>query len=216
MRILSFILTLILSLSAWSQGTDLLDRNFSGVSKEATPQGARRDIMEQAYDSVSEDVIKDLIGEERYSRNKTVIKTKIMKNAARYIPFSKPSDLAADGPGFKMSVALRLSLKDLKTLLQENGLLNENESTPIVLPVVNFVDHVGLRSFRWWQNRDQTAKGLLVTLGKQFENSLRGSFQKNGFYLLKPQESNSALDIPVAFQNEKLNPEDSQFFRSIF
>jgi hypothetical protein len=212
----SFFLLLAFSVSAFSQGTDLLDRNFSGTSKEATPQAARRDIMEQAYENVSEDVIKDLIGEERYSRNKSVIKAKILRNAARYIPFSKPTEPALDPAGFKMSVALRLSLKDLKTLLQDNGLLNENESTPIVLPVVNFVDHVGLRSFRWWQNRDQGAKGLLVTMGKQFENSLRGGFQKNGFYLLKPQESNSALDIPVAFQNEKLNPEDSQFLGQFF
>lgn len=216
MRVLSFILPFLFVASAWSQGTDLVDRNFSGTSKEATPQGARRDIMEQAYNDVSEQIIKDLIGEDRYSRNKAIIKNKIIRNAPRYIPFSKPSEPSADPAGFKMSVSLRLSLKDLKTLLQENGLLNENESTPVVLPVVNFVDHVGLRSFRWWQNRDQSAKGLPVTLGKQFENSLRAGFQKNGFYLLKPQESNSVLDIPMAFQNEKLNVEDSQFLGQYF
>lgn len=215
MKIFIWIAATLLSLQVSAQSTDLVDRNFSGVSKETMPQAARKDILDQAYETVSEDVIKELIGDERYGRNKTVIKNKIVRNAPRYIPFSKPSELAPEGAGFKMSVALRLSLKDLKALLQENGLLNENESTPIVLPTVNFTDQVGMRSYRWWQNRDQS-KNWLSGLGKQYENSLRASFQKNGFYLLKPQESNAVMDLPSAFQNEKLNQEDTQFLGQYF
>lgn len=215
MKNLILIATTLLSLNVFAQSGDLLERTFSGVSKETTPQAARRDILEQAYTDVSECVIKELIGDDRFARNKSVIKTKITRNAARYIPFSKPSEPTVEGTGFKMSVALRVSLKDLKTLLQENGLLNENESTPIVIPVVNFTDSVGMRSYRWWQNRDQS-KNWLSGVGKQFENSLRGSFQKNGFYLLKPQDSNAILDLPSAFQNEKLNQEDSQFLGQYF
>lgn len=196
--------------------TGMLERNFTGASKESTPQGARRDIMEQAYNQVSEDLIKELIGEDRFARNKTQIKTKIIKNAARYIPFSRPSDLLTDETGSKMSVALRVSVKDLKVMLQENGLLNENESTPVVIPTLNFVDRVSMKSYRWWQNTDATSNRFLISQSRNLEGFLRASFQKNGFYLLKPQDGNFLGDVPSAFQNEKINTEDAQFLGQYF
>lgn len=217
MKLASLILLLVSFCQiSFAQTEALVERNFTGVSKETLPQNARKDILDQAYQQVSEDLIKDLVGEDRFSKNKSVINSKVIKNAARYIPFSKPGDLTPDNQGFKMSVAIKVSLKDLKTLLQENGLLNESDSTPVVMPVLNFVDRVSLKSFRWWQASESEQKPFLQAQGRYFENSLRSSFQRSGFYLIRPQENDAAMDVPLSFQNEKLNTEDAQFFGQYF
>lgn len=200
-----------------AQQSDLVDRTFSGVSKEKTPQGARRDIQDQASLKVSEDIIKELIGEERFLKNKSLITSKVIKNSARYIPFVKPSAITQEAEEFKMSVALKVSLRDLKQMLQENSLLNENDAIPVVLPVISWVDRVQGRSYRWWLPIDKIQQGFLVKEGRLLEESLRNSFQKNNFYVIKPIESGLGSSVPADFQNEKIaGGEDAQFFAQYF
>ncbi len=199
-----------------AQQTDLVDRTFSGVSKETTPQGARRDIQDQASQKVSEEIIKELIGEERFLRNKSLIQSKVIKNSARYIPFLKPSALAQEGEEYKMSVAMKVSLRDLKQLLQDNSLLNENEAIPVVLPAVSWNDQVQGRSYRWWLPQDKS-QGFLVKEARLLEESLRNAFQKNNFYVVKPIEAGLGNSVPADFQNEKIaSGEDAQFFAQYF
>jgi len=199
-----------------AQQTDLVDRTFSGVSKETTPQGARRDIQDQASQKVSEEIIKELIGEERFLRNKSLIQSKVIKNSARYIPFLKPSALAQEGEEYKMSVAMKVSLRDLKQLLQDNSLLNENEAIPVVLPAVSWNDQVQSRSYRWWLPQDKS-QGFLVKEARLLEESLRNAFQKNNFYVVKPIEAGLGNSVPADFQNEKIaSGEDAQFFAQYF
>ncbi len=209
-------LCFLFSKNSFAQNSEMIERSFSGVSKETMPQAARKDIMDQAYSKVSEDVIKELIGEDKYQKNKTLISNKIIKNAPRYMPFSKPSDLVLEGEQQKMSVVIKISMSDLKNILQENSLLNENESTPTVLPVISLIDKVNGKSFRWWISEERDAKNYLQTANKNLEQSLRSSFQRNGFYLLKAQESAAVKHIPLAYQNEKLNNDDSQFLAQYF
>lgn len=209
-------LCFLFSKNSFAQSSEMIERSFSGVSKETMPQAARKDIMDQAYSKVSEDVIKELIGEDKYQKNKTLIANKIIKNAPRYMPFSKPSDLVLEGEQQKMSVVIKISMGDLKNILQENSLLNENESTPTVLPVISLIDKVNGKSFRWWISEERDAKNYLQTANKNLEQSLRSSFQRNGFYLLKAQESAAVKHIPLAYQNEKLNNDDSQFLAQYF
>jgi hypothetical protein len=207
---------MLFSMSALAQQAELLERSFAGVSKEKTPVAAKKDIQDQASNKISEDVIKELIGEDRFAKNRTLINNKIVKNSGRYIPYMKPSEATPEGEGFKMSVAMKLSLRDLKQLLQVNGLLGDNDTVPVVLPVVAWVDRVEGRSFRWWQSLNRENNPFLVKEARLFEDSLRNSFQKNNFYLMKPLESGSAATIPTDFQSEKLNSEDLQFYAQYF
>lgn len=202
---------------AWAQQGDLIERTYSGVSKDKTPQGARKDIQDQAAQKVSEDIIKELIGEERFLKNKSLVTTKIVRNSSRFIPFAKPSALLQEGEEYKMSVTLKVSLRDLKQMLQENSLLNENESIPVVLPLVSWVDRVQGRSYRWWQPLDKSQQSFLVKEGRFLEDALRASFRKNNFYVVKPIESNLGVQIPADFQDEKVTTgEDAQFFAQYF
>ncbi len=216
MRLLGMILfAFVMGTQSFAQQAELLERVYSGSSKKTNPQEARKDIQDQAFEKVSEEVIKELIGEDRYSKNKNLINNKIIRNSARYIPFVKPGPLTAQGEESKMSVSLKVSMKDIKLLLQNNSLLSDNDTLPVVLPMIAWVDRVQGRSHRWWQSVDKD-QGYLVSESKIFETALRGAFERNNFFLVKPQEASLGTQVPVAFHNEKLNPESSQFFASLF
>ncbi len=206
----------ITSLVQADQG-QFLERTFSGVSKEVNPESAKRDVQDQAAQKISEDIIKELIGEAKFLKNKTLIQSKIIKSASRYIPFFKPSDVIQEGDTFKVSVALKVSLKDLKQLLQMNSLLNENDAIPVVLPMITWTDRVQSRNYSWWISSDGNKQGFLLKEGRLFEQALRSSFQRSNFFLIRPIEENLGLSVPPDFQNDKVSGgEDSQFFAQYF
>ena len=206
----------LFSSSLFAQQADLLERNFSGASKEASPQAAKTDIQNQASQKISEEVIRDLIGEERFNKNKSLIQSKVIKNSARYIPFVKPSPVVMEGEEYKMSVNMKVSLKDLKQMLLDNSLLNENDTIPVVLPVVSFVDRVGGRSYRWWQTQEKNSPVFLIKQSRTLEESLRSSFQKNNFFVIKSVEAGLGANIPSSYQNERIAGDDAQFFAHYF
>ncbi|MFV8259081.1 hypothetical protein ACNQKP_14835 [Bdellovibrio bacteriovorus] len=219
MRLVSVVaaaLMIFVSGTALAQQAELVDRTYSGVSKETNPQVAKRVIQDEAAQKVSEEIIQELIGNDRFLKNKTLIQNKIIRNSARYIPFTKPSALTQSADEFKMSVAMKVSLKDLKQMLQDSSLLNENEAVPVVLPLVSWQDRVEGRSYRWWLPLDKNPQGFLVKEGRLLEEALRGAFQKNNFYLIKPIEAGLAASVPADFQNEKVGGEDAQFFAQYF
>lgn len=191
-----------------------IEKSFTGTSNEKSAQGAKRDIISQANKKISEEFIKALIGDDRYLKNKTLIQNKIERFANRYIPFTKPGELLPDGAGFKMTVALKVSVKDLKTLLQENSLLVENDSAPIILPLISFTDKVNLRSYRWWKPEDVQNKAFLISQSRQFENGLRSAFLKYNFYLIKA--SSMGPQVPNSLQNERLSLDDMQLMNQYF
>lgn len=200
-----------------AQQDELIERTFSGVSKEATPVSAKKDIQDQAAQKISEDIIKELIGEAKYLKNKSSIQAKIIRNSSRYIPFSKSSEATQEGDGFKMSVSLKVSLRDIKQLLQSQSLLNENDTIPVVLPVIGWSDRVGGRSFQWWLPGDKNQQSFLLKEGRLFEDALRNAFQRNNFYVIKPIDSGLGASVPADFHSEKVaSGEDAQFFAQYF
>ncbi|QLY27167.1 hypothetical protein [Bdellovibrio sp. KM01] len=207
---------LMFTSSVFAQQADLLERNFAGTSKQTTPQAAKADIQNQAAQKISEEVIRDLIGEDRYNKNKALIANKVIKLSGRYIPFVKPSAITQEGEEFKMTVNMKVSMPDLKQLLQVNSLLNENDTVPVVLPVISFVDKVEGRNYRWWQNSSDKSQGFLIKQGRTLEEALRSSFQKNNFFVIKPVEAGLGTNIPASFQNERVAGEDAQFFAQYF
>ena len=207
---------LVFPLLSQAQQGDLLEKSFSGSSKEATPLAAKTDIQNQAAQKVSEEVIKEFIGDERFNKNKTAILNKIIKNSARYIPFSKPSNMVQAADEFKMTVSLKISVSDLRQMLQENQLLSESDTIPVVLPVVSLVDNVHGRSFRWWVTADKGNQGFLFKQGRALEEALRNSFQGKNFYVIKPLDAGLGANVPAQFQSEHIAGEDAQFFSHMF
>ncbi len=212
---LVFLSSLLIMSMAQAQQSDLVERTFTGVSKETVPQVARKDIQDQAFQQVSEEIIRDLIGNDHFLKKKTLIQSKIIKNAAKYIPVQKPSSLTQDGEQYAMSINMKISIRDLKALLQSNGLMAENDSAPIVLPLIVWNDRVNGDSFRWWSS-DRSGSTFLPKESRELEEALAKALQKNGFYSLKPTESGLGQQVPQGYQSERLSSEELQFVSRYF
>jgi hypothetical protein len=200
----------------WAQKS-LIERTYEGRSKEKNPVIARQDILTQATVQISEQLIKEIIGDAKYARNKTVISNKIIKNAVRYLPFSKPGDMEPIEPeGFKMTALLRVNVDELQAMLLENGLFYQSDSTPIVLPSIRIVDRVNSKNYFWWVDSDLSQKPFLLKEGRSLETNLKTALLKHNFYLLRPQALRFQQLLPQTFKTETLRTEDWQLVAQKF
>jgi hypothetical protein len=115
-----------------------------------------------------------------------------------------------------MSVLMKVNLASFRQVLQENGLLNENETAPLLLPLISFVDKVNMRSDRWWLTSEQGAKTPLRNQGRLLESSLRTAFLKSGFYVIRPLQAYLTPAMPRLFRAEKPSGEDLQLIGDWF
>jgi hypothetical protein len=218
---LALVLPALLSFSLISPSKaaskNFIERTFESQSKDKNPVSARQEMINYATEKVSEELIKEIIGDSKYSRNKTLITQKILKNSARFIPFSRPGDLQPLTPeGFKMSVTLRINVDDLQSMLLANGLFYESDSTPVVLPAIRFNDRIHGKNYGWWKisatsTTDLAAQSFLIKESRSLEQELKDSFLKHNFYLLKPQNFRFGEMLPSALTSENLRTEDWQF-----
>lgn len=212
-----YILAMTILLAASLAGAqELIEKNFSGTSKLANAVEARREIQDQAAQQVTEDLAKEVLGEEKFLKNRSLILGKIARSSARYIPFVKPGNLEPAPEGMKMPVAMKVNIAAFRQVLQDNGLLNENDTAPVILPLVSFVDRQNGQTERWWTGQGQTSKALLVNMNRLFEGSLRAAFQKNGFYVRKPQGDGLKGSTPKVLRSENAGPEDVQLLGDWF
>lgn len=200
---------------ALAQNDGLLEKTYTGTTTEAEVPVVRRKITTEAYEKVSEEIIKELIGQDRYNKNKSLIKDKIIKNSSRYIPFTKPSDVKTEEGKSSMSVAMKISLKDLKVLLLNNNLLIENMNSPIVLPMITVQDKISGESFRWW-NKTDTKSGFVVKEARLIETQMKSAFMNNGFHLLSAVEAGLGEQIPSDFKSDRPSSEDVEFMSQRF
>lgn len=201
---------------AFAQKINLVERVIEMTSTEKNQVTARQTMVNQATEKVSQDLIKEMIGEAKYNRNKSVITAKIVNKSARYIPFSKPGEMKETPSGFSMSVVMKVNPDDLQSLLLENGLLYESDGTPAVLPMVKFTDKVNSKSYSWWAEGESPNKTFLVKEGKYFEEKLKDAFSKVNFYALKPLTRHYFDMLPSSYQSESLRPEDVQRLSQVF
>lgn len=204
-------LTVIIS-SGWTktyaQNAEWLQRNYEGQSTQESQTLAKKEIQEQGVLNISEALIRELIGDEKFQKNKSFIQNKIVKQSAKYIPVMKQGDVSGVPGAFKLKMEFKVSLQNLKQLLLENNLLNESDVDAVMLPLVAIQDSG--RSYAWWMDTSsggsiegQTERpAFYVGLDRHFERTIRKAFFKRGFYVLKPTENNLAAFLP-----EQLNKE---------
>lgn len=206
----------LFSVSVFAQ-KQLVERSVEVQSTDKNPLSARAEMNLSATEKVSEDLIKEIIGEAKFSRNRALINSKIIKNSARFIPFSKPGELQAlANGGFKMTSVLKVSVDDLQSLLLENGLFYESDGTPTAMPAIRWVDRVNSQSYAWWSERGSEGKVFLKKMGRSLESTLQDAFSKQHFYILRPQEFKISQSLPSEFQADNLRKEDWQIIAQRF
>lgn len=211
---MKLILIAVLLAGPMAFAQELIEKNMTGVSKLSNPTEARREIQDQAAQQVTEDLAKEVLGEEKFLKNRSLILGKVARSSARFIPFVKPGNLEPSPEGQKMSVSLRVNVAAFRQVLQDNGLLNENDTAPVILPLVTFVDRQKGETERWWTS--SSPKPLLQNMNRVFESSLRTAFVKSGFYLRRPQYDGLKNSTPRALRSENPGPEDVQLLADWF
>lgn len=174
-------------INIFAQTSSLVDRIVEVQTKEKNPGIARQILMNEASEKVSEELIKEIIGEPKFIKNKSLISSKILKKSASYLPFIKAGELKPlEQEGFSMNLTVKANLDQLQSLLLENGLFYDSDSSLALLPVIEWQDQVQSQSFSWWHG-SKDEKVFLSKSAQAFENSLEAAFLKTGFYLLKAQ-----------------------------
>lgn len=201
----------ILLLSLGLHAQEFVEKTFQGTSNLTNLVEARREIQDQAAQKSTEELVKELIGEDKFNRQKALIQAKILKNPARFIPFTKPGELKQEQAGFSMTVQLKLSPASLRQALQQLGVLNENEGQPVLLPMITFTDKVNMKSERWWTPAEKEKPGSVRTWARETEDAVQTAFMRSGFHMIRPQAAHLGTGLPKAFQVEHPTRDDQAF-----
>lgn len=183
------------------------EKYYDGVSKVEGTSLARRKIIEEATLKISEEMVQSMIGEARFKKNKPVIADKIFKRASRYIPVIKTGDLIKVSDGQKLTVTLQVNSKILETMLQEQGLLYDNETAPMIMPFLVIDDQVNRDGFRWWRTGNSLR---MQSLNDYLEKQMQSAFFSSGFFIQRPEASQLQMMVPAFLQQEFLSPEQIQ------
>ena len=177
---------------------------------------AQTNLMNQAIEEASIESIKTMIGEEKVEHSREIIKNKIIKNSGRYVSSSSGQNFTHQANLYLMDVQLRISLKALRALLLENGLLYQLDGPPKVLPLIQMVDRVNAQSYGWWYNSGAKEHGHLIENLDIFQKNLKDEFLKIGFFELSPVAGHFVQSIPETYRTENLQKVDTLFISEYF
>ncbi|MCB0386564.1 MAG: hypothetical protein KDD43_14320, partial [Bdellovibrionales bacterium] len=182
----------------------------------SSPHAARQQVFDEVVQETSEKYILDIIGSQKYERNKVVIRKKVLKDSGKYILSMKSSKPVKAGKGYQVSVVMKLSVKNLQALLLEHGLLYRMEGAPRVIPMVSFQDRVNGRAHTWWVPETGADKGFMVAQSRDFLGKLRSEMRESGFFSLSPMGSDYRHMMPTAFMTDSPRTEDYLFLGEYF
>lgn len=195
---------------------DIIDVTKSVHISAEDAASAKQELMTAAVESASLENIKNIIGEEKANRSKELIKNKVIKQSNKYILSIRGINFSKKEAEYLMDVEMKLSLKGLRTLLLDQGLLYQMEGPPKVLPIVQITDRIAGQSFGWWyQSIGKEHRILSEQLGS-LHVALRDEMQKIGFYVMSPISSHLSRSVPEAYRTESLQNADYIFLGEYF
>lgn len=202
-----FAALLIYSSSTMAQNK-LVDFAEEGGSTSADSVQARQDAIQDAVERVSGRLIREMIGDSKFDRNLTSIKSKVMTQYDRYIPFIKTGDPRSVGEQTKITVQMKVSLESLESLLKKSGFMSAQEGPAILLPVVGYYDLINNRSMKWWVDKPEDLNPFLKGQDRVFNDALKSQFSKQGFHVQDPQSWHYRRQVPEALQLDSPRSQD--------
>lgn len=190
---------------------EVLDVNYVSKIKITDKVPGRDDLQQNAIENVSLDNIRLLIGAAKTERNLKQIKEKIISNSSRYILSLQGGAVARKGAEVSLPIDMRFSLKNLRAVLLEEGLLYQIDGAPKVLPLIQVGDYVGSRQFGWWVT-PTTSNEDLSDISLKIENWLKLELSKINFIGTTPQSSGLMTSVPAPFKTLSLQKSDAQSF----
>jgi hypothetical protein len=210
MKILVFILCfwclfLLTSPVALAQSSDEATAlNVEGVSKAATSFEAAKEIQARVISETARTQVIEVIGEKRYQKSRQLVESRIVREAARFIPFvNAGSPVKLPDGSWKMSVELKILQSSLRKMVIDAGLLNDAEGPASVLPMITFTNRMKGVSSHWWMGEEHDdAHKFLLERSRAFHDVLFKEMNRQGFYLLRPQGL-TVSPLPESLRIEK-------------
>lgn len=210
------LMAFILTTTALVRAEEYIEIVESSRTKTQDPFQARKIIQEQVISDVSERYIIEMIGDKKTAKNKNAIQNKIIKNSGKYIPFVKVGKLETVGDSRQMAVTLKISLRNLKQMLMEQGLLYEQEGPAVVIPMIALTDKSKMITYRWWSGEGDKSKNFLHQQLASIHKDLAKFLKGQGFYLRNPLDNKDKNLLPMAYQIDSLRMEDLLFIGDFF
>lgn len=174
---------------------EVIDVNYLSRTKGGD-QVSRDALVQNAIESVSRENIRLLIGAAKADRNQKVINEKVIKNSSRYILSMKNGGLEKRGGDMVMPIEMKVSLKNLRAILLEEGLLYQMEGSPKTLSLVSIEDRIASRQYAWWADSSARDVKDLSDMSLKFEQLMKDELGKITFVGLTPQASAPAGSAP--------------------
>ncbi len=189
---------------------ELLTITEEGSSKAASPVEAAREIQAKAVSGSARDQVIEIIGETRYTKNRALVENRIVREAAKFIPFVQPHDVQKQSDGtWKMKVDLKVSIGSLRKMVIDTGLLTDADTPVTVLPMITFTDRCKSVSFRWWMGDSQDElRKTIVDWSRVFDSGLHKELMRQGFHLLLPLDETISNQIPPVFRTDRASAQD--------
>lgn len=184
----SFIFVIMMAVSSWAFAQEMIEKSYTGQSQEINDELARKQIVNLGAQTLSETIIQDLIGMDRFIKNKALIQRKVISQNSKYTPFIKNSELTLNGDQKVMTVTYKFSVNELRKMLTEQGLLQNDEGLPQILPIVALQNKINSNDYRWWKTDGADADPTNLKIMKKIEEVTRNSFRKNQLFIHKPIE----------------------------
>lgn len=209
-----FALTLTIMFSAISLAQNIEDELLSiteeGTSKATSQVEAAREIQAKAVSGSAREQVIEIIGEKRYAKNRALVENRIVREAAKFIPFVQPHDVQKQSDGsWKMKVDLKVSIGSLRKMVIDTGLLTDADTPVTMLPMITFTDRFKSVSFRWWMGDSQDeVRKTIVDWSRVFDSGLHKELMRQGFHLLLPLDETVSNQIPAVFRTDRASGQD--------
>ncbi len=209
MKKLFLFIFLIVSLQskAWAE-SELTEMTKMGNSQNASEVEAKKDIVKDAVQAASEQLITSMIGEARMLKNKGLIERKVVQNYLKYMPIVKIGPIQKNEQGSAAEVSFKIATESLRQILLKEGLLYELEGTPKVLPFIGILDKVNSKSYNWWVNEELSDRAYLKSVLQTLHEGLRTELWNSGFYCFQPTRNLFPQVVPKDYRIEKPRNED--------
>ena len=173
---------------AHAEVDELVTVSVEGTSHAENEGDATREIGAWAMSNVAREQVMELIGTERFQKNKANIETKIVKQASRFIPFMNTGKIKQlPDKTWQMPVELKISTASLRRIVLDNGLLSDSDGPAAILPLIAFTDRTKGVSSRWWLGEEKDeAHQALVQMSHTLHERMQLEFIRQGFYMMNP------------------------------
>ncbi len=188
------------------------------ISHAHNPVRARQRVLRIFSEKVSSDMIKRILGQKKYRQNLALIKTKILNQTEKFIPFSRIIKLEELEKGkFKASVMLKLSSESLKDLLFKEGFMSNMERGVVLLPLFSIADRIEHKSYNWWKEPvNRKEDGFLIQQKIFLLKEMRREFSKKGLYVLDPVKWGYYYNVPKLYRSDSMRTKDVQFLSHLY